>query len=104
MLLDGFVCLCFVDPDEIVLNLLVGPAEQPSQVLLEAEHFAGIALDESSGDDHFLLIDVAVGIIEGVLTFAEVNGVIGKEELDLAVARLLDDRASLLEARTHPHL
>ena len=104
LLLDGFVGLRLVGPDEVVLNLLVGPAEEPSQVLLEAKRFGAVALDEPGGVERFLLINVAIGVVKTVLALAEVEGVIGKEELDLAVCGLLDDGTSLLETSAHLQL
>lgn len=76
LLLDGLICLCLVGFDEIVLNLLVGSAEHPSQVFLETKHFCRIALDELSGVERFLLVYVAVGVVEGVVAFAEVSGMV----------------------------
>lgn len=39
LLLDSLISFSLVSLDEIVLNLLVGPAEHPSQVLLETKGF-----------------------------------------------------------------
>lgn len=73
MLPDSLISLSLVGLDEIVLNLLVGPAEQPSQVLFETKGFRGVALDEFIGIEGFLLVYVAIRIIEGILGLAKVN-------------------------------
>lgn len=73
LLLDGLISLSLVDPDEIVLNLLVAPAEHPSQVLLETKHFRGVSLNEFVRVKSFLLVYITIRIVESVLTLAEVD-------------------------------
>ena len=66
--LEFFISLYLMCNDKVVRYVLIGPHEHPPEVLFEIElTFFGYSLPVLRSLQHLQFLDVAVGIIEGII-------------------------------------